>query len=284
LREQASPIVPVTITQERVKMSGNLSIPHSNIPMQQNNRIKLNQASLLKIAAMFVAIPRYVGLMLFLSGFVFNGWLLSALHIVEGVAGLSLAVLEGFALSYILSRRQLGFSRGDKIAVFVVVAILLVLLPVCATPYLLFLFDGTQVFVAQQTGFVQGLLKFCWVAATASMPILIIVGVALVEKDPVDVAILNAEREALKQQTLSKIQAETEQSLLHFELLAQQARAEHRAKKQQVKQQAEQNVNKDFVCDYCGQGFESNKALAGHTGHCKARANGKQVEQVGVMQ
>jgi len=247
-----------------------------------NNRI--SQANLLKTSAMLVAIPRYVGLMLYLSGFVFTGWLLDALHIAEGVAGLSLAVLEGFALAYILSRRQLGFSRADKIAVFVVVAILLVLLPVCAAPYLLFLFDGTQVFVAQQNGFVQSLFKFVWATATASMPILIIIGVALVEKDPTDVAILNAEREALKQQRLAEIEAQTEQTTLHFELLAQQARAEHRAKKQQVKEQAEQDANKTFICDYCGQGFESTKALAGHTGHCVARANGKQQEVVEVTQ
>lgn len=253
------------------------SIP--KIP-QVNN--KISQANLLKTSAMLVAIPRYVGLMLYLSGFVFTGRMLDALHVSEGVAGLSLAVLEGFALAYILSRRQLGFSRSDKIAVFTVVAVLLVLLPVCAAPYLLFLFDGTQVFVAQQTGFVQSVFKFIWATATASMPILIIIGVALVEKDPVDVAILNAEREALKQQTLSRIAAETEQNTLHFELLAQQARAEHRAKKQKVKQQAEQDVNKTFVCDYCGAAFESNKALAGHTGHCVARANGKQAEAMGV--
>lgn len=249
-----------------------------------NSNNKISQANLLKTSAMLVAIPRYVGLMLYLSGFVFTGWLLDALHIAEGVAGLSLAVLEGFALAYILSRRQLGFSKGDKIAVFVVVAVLLVLLPVCATPYLLYLFDGTQVFVAQQNGFVQSVFKFIWATATASMPILIIIGVALVEKDPTDVAILNAEREALKQQTLSRIEAETEQTLLQYELQAQQARAEHRAKKQQVKEQAEQDANKNYVCDYCGQGFESTRALAGHTGHCKARANGKQVEQVGVTQ
>ena len=244
----------------------------------------MKQANLLKIAAMLVAAPRYIGLMLFLSGFVFTGWLLDALHVAEGIAGLSLAVLEGFALAYILSRRQLGFSKGDKIAVFAVVAVLLVLLPVCAAPYLLYLFDGTQLFAAQHSGPVQDVFKFVWATATASMPILIIVGVALVEKDPTDVAILNAEREATKQQTLSRIEAETEQTLLQYELQAQQARSEHRVRKQQVKDQAEQDVNKTFICDYCGQGFESTKALAGHTGHCKARANGKQTEQLQIAQ
>lgn len=241
-------------------------------------KFAIKQASLLKIAAMIVAAPRYVGLMLYLSGFVFSGWMRDTMHVAEGVAGLSLAVLEGFAISYILSRRQLGFSKADKAAVFVVVGVLLVLLPLCATPYLVFLFDGTQLFTAQQGNLVAAVLKFCWATATASMPILIIIGVALVEKDPTDVAITIAEREALKQQTLSKIEAETEQALLRFELMAQQARAEHRVKKQQVKEQVEQDVNKTFVCDYCGAAFESSKALAGHTGHCVVRANGKQKE------
>ncbi len=250
--------------------------PRTRPTLDDSRFVKLNnQASILKVAAMFVAAPRYVGLMLFLFGFVFEGWLLSALHIAEGVAGLSLAVLEGFALAYILSRRQLGFSKADKIAVVAVVAVLLVLLPLCATPYLLWLFDGTQIFGAKQAGFVAGGFKFVWATATASMPILIVVGVALIEKDPVDVQILNAERQALLQQTLSKIEAETEQVTLQYKLLAQQAKAEHKVEKQQLEQQAEQNANKEFVCDYCGAGFESNKALAGHTGHCRARQNGK---------
>jgi len=236
--------------------------------------MKINQASLLKFFAMLVASPRYVGLMLFLSGFVFTGRWLTVLHVFEGVAGLSLAVLEGFALAYILSRRQLGFCRADKIALFVVVGLLLLLLPLCATPYLLFLFDGTQLFVAQQTGSVESLLKFCWVAGSVLMPILVIVGVALVEKDPVDVGILNAERQALLQQTLSRIEAETEQIVLQYKLLAQQARTEHRTKEQHIEKRAEQNINKDFVCDVCGAAFESTKALAGHTGHCRSRTNG----------
>lgn len=234
-----------------------------------------NQPTLLKIAAMLVAAPRYVGLMLFLSGFVFNGWLLDALHVAEGVAGLSLAILEGFALAYILSRRQLGFSKFDKGLLLAVVAILLVLLPLCATPYLLFLFDGSKLFAPEQTRFVVSLLKFCWAAATASMPILIVVGVALVEKDPVDVEILNAERQALLQQRLAEIEADTEQRVLHFRLLAQQARAGHKASQQRIEKDVEQNLSKDFVCLACGAAYETQKALSGHAGHCKARANGK---------
>lgn len=243
----------------------------------------MKQSNLLKIAAMLVAAPRYVGLMLFLSGFVFEGWLMPVLHIAEGVAGLSLAVLEGFALAYILSRRQLGFSTLDKILLLIVVAVLLILLPICATPYLLFLFDGSKVFVTQQNGFVAEVFKFIWTAATASMPILIIIGVALVEKDPVDVQILNAERQALLQQKLAEIEAETEQKVLQFKLQAQQARSNHKAKGQQLEKEAQQNINKTFICTSCGAAFENQKGLAGHTGKCKIRTNGKHVELAEVQ-
>jgi hypothetical protein len=245
----------------------------------QSAHVQLNHnritPTLLKIAAMLVAAPRYVGLMLFLSGFVFNGWFLNALHIAEGVAGLALATLEGFALAYILSRRQLGFSSGDKRAIVAVVGGLLVLLPLCATPYLVSLFDGTQVFATQQNDFALSLLKFCWVAGTASMPILIIIGVALVEKDPVDVQILNAERQALLQQTLARIEAETEQITLQYKLQGKQARTLHKAQEQHLEEEALQNVSKKFVCDTCGAAFETQKGLSGHTGHCKAKTNGK---------
>ncbi len=248
----------------------------------------------LKTAAMFVAIPRYVGLFLFLSGFVFEGYVLTALHVMEGVAGLSLAVLEGFALSYILSRRQLGFSRTDKRMLLFVVVVLLVLLPVGVAPYLLFLFDGTNVFaqsvsaaaIVAQASAPWG-WKFVWAAAVASMNIWVIVGVSLVEKDPVDVQIMRAQREAELEQTLSRIraetqqavsriEAETEQTLLQYRLQAQQARAEHRAEKQHIETRAEQSMSNPFVCDRCGRGFESSKALAGHKGHCKAKAGGEQ--------
>ncbi len=242
--------------------------------------MKVNQPSILKVAAMLVAAPRYVGLMLFLSGFVFDGWLLSALHVAEGVAGLSLAVLEGFALAYILSRRQMGFSSFDKTLMLIVVGVLLVLLPLCATPYLLFLFDGSRLFVAQQSSVVVDMFKFVWAAATASMPILIIIGAALVEKDPVDVQILNAERQALLQQRLAEMEAETEQRVLHFRLLAQQARAGHKAKQQQIEKEAEQNLSKAFVCEHCQAAFETQKGLSGHIGHCKGRANGKHEPEV----
>ena len=253
--------------------------------------MKTNQATILKIAAMLVAAPRYVGLMLYLSGFVFAGWMLDGLHFAEGVAGLALAVLEGFALAFILSRRQLGFSRADKILMLVVVVALLILLPLCATPYLLYLFDGTNLFAEQQS-FVVSVLKFAWATATASMPVLIVVGVALVERDPVDVELLRAERQALLEQTLSKIraetkqelskiEAETEQTLLQHKLTAQQTKADHKQSMQQVEQEIEQAISKDFVCE-CGAAFDSPRALAGHKGHCKIKQNGKVAALNGV--
>lgn len=250
--------------------------------MESKRDWRINQPLILKVAAMFVAAPRYVGLMLFLSGFVFSGTFLDALHVAEAVAGLSLAVLEGFALAYILSRRQLGFSSTDKKFIVAVVAVLLIMLPLCAAPYLLNLFDGSQLF-APVPGTLVAVFKFAWAAATASMPILIIVGVALVEKDPVDVQLLNAEREALLKQRLAEIEAETEQKVLHFRLLAQQARTDHRTKTQQVAteaEQAQQAASKTFVCSNCGSAFESAKGLAGHTGHCKAKVNGTERQQV----
>lgn len=261
----------------------------SNPSAKHNTPVKIDTPKALKVAAMVTATPRYVGLMLYISGFVFSGWLLDAMHIAEAMAGLSLAVLEGFALSYILSRRQLGFAQMDKILVYVVVGILLILLPVCAGPYLWYLFNGSSIFASEQTSFVVALLKFIWIAATASMPVLIIIGVALVEKDPTDVAISLAEREAEKEKTLARIRAEaeqfvaetearTEQILLEHKLSAKQTKAEYKQKEQRV----EQEEQKDFACEYCGSAFSSIKALNGHLGHCKAKpeqvtvsANGK---------
>lgn len=208
------------------------------------NFIYDDTAKVLKTAAMTVAAPRYIGLMLFISGFHFNGSFLSFMHVLEGFAGLSLAILEGFAISYILSRRQLDFSKVDKGIIIIIVAVLLILLPLCATPYLIYLFDQTDVFLSE-----NNVVKFLWIAATASMPILIIAGVAMVEKDPVDVAIMNAERTAKKKQRLAEISAETEGIMLEYNLKKTELRRQYQKPKQTKASKRDEKSWKDKLKD-----------------------------------
>lgn len=189
-----------------------------------------------------MAFPRYVGLMLFISNFEFVGWALTGVHILEGFAGFALAVLEGFAISYILSRRQLGFSKADTWAIIAVTAILLILLPLCATPYLIFLFDGTTLFDVDNI-----FMKFIWIAATASMPVFIIVGVALVEKDPVDVTIMNAQRKAELKKTLAKLGAETEEIVLEYNLRKTQLRKDYKKPKKEVVEKKAKTEDSDWL-------------------------------------
>lgn len=184
---------------------------------------------ILKTAAMIVATPRYIGLMLFISGFRFSGYYLSAMHILEGLAGLALAILEGFAVTYILSRRQLGFSKTDTWLIYIVSIVLLISLPLCAGPYMEYLFDGTLMFDDTNE-----IIKFLWIVATVSMPILIIAGVALVENDPIDVQIMKAERLAIKKKTIAQIQCEADEIALEYDLRKKAMRKDF---KQQQKQE-----------------------------------------------
>lgn len=214
-----------------------------------------NQGTLLKIAAMLVAIPRYVGLMLFISGFQFAGSSLIALHVAEGVAGLALAVLEGFALAYILGIYPLLESKAQQRTVLGIVLTLLITLPLCAAPYMLKLFDGSDIFAEADST----LLKFAWVTATLAMPMLIIAGVAVVEQHSSAVRLAKASHRADVKQQLQQIKAAPQQA----QAAPQQSEA--------APQQAESAEPAEHICPNCGVSKPSGKSLAGHLAHCKAK-------------
>lgn len=213
------------------------------------------QGTMLKVAAMLVAIPRYVGLMLFITGFRFEGVPLVALHIAEGVAGLSLAVLEGFAIAYIFSKFPLIQSVAQKWLLSTLVSILLIMLPLCVAPYMLELYDGTKLFVELDSL----LLKFTWVTATVAMPMLIIAGVALVEQNSTDYKLLKQlHKPHAATTTATKEQAATTTTTTVATIAATNTQVEPSS----------------FTCA-CGSSFSSKQALGGHVRTCKEAQNAK---------
>lgn len=98
--------------------------------------MKIREAEVLQAAAVAVAAPRYMGAFAYAIGIslpVAWGWFAT----VEILSGLAMALLEGWAVAYI-SRRWQGIPRGTMRHTIVGVfqAVLLLMLPLTALPYL----------------------------------------------------------------------------------------------------------------------------------------------------
>lgn len=252
-----------------------------------------NTAAILKTSAMAVSIPRYVGILFYASGLAWvSTW--SALHIAELVAGCALALLEGFAISYMVDRVQLNTSKVEQGITILVALLLLLLLPLAAVPSMYFAYSGTHLFYASPDNAYQTVFTCGWLFAVAAMPILIIVGVGLTQSDPMERKLKQAEKqaeteqriaelEAITEQRIAEMKARTQQTLLTYQLENRQTKAEFKQKSGAIEQEFEQTAatNKLFVCD-CKQTFASQKALNGHRAHCKVKSNGYQVEPVGI--
>lgn len=279
-------------------MSNNI-LPQSNLSSQQNiPSKKLNTATILKTSAMAVSIPRYVGILFYASGLGFNGaW--GFAHYAELIAGVCLALLEGFALSYMVDRVQLNTSKIEQAAIIAVALLLLILLPLAAIPSMYFAFIGASLFASFAGNVAQVCFTCAWLFAVAAMPILIILGVGLTQSDPLERQLQQSIKRATTEQEIAKldastkqviaeIEARTQQIILQYQLQNRQTKASYKQQSSRIEQQHEQDEALPFAC-VCNQRFATVKALSGHKANCdqwkQGQANGKaELEQVGVLQ
>jgi hypothetical protein len=210
------------------------------------NTPKFDQAKLLKVAAVAIAAPRYMGAFgsaVGLDVLDHFTWLAD----VEAYSGAAMALLEGFALAFVLSKWRL-LKPGLHFAILLLfICLLAATLPAVAVPYLL----------AEQTGQQVSLLfadvywlQVCWSFLVAGVPMLVIMAVGFADTPD-------------------------EQEQLARRAKAEQTRQATRQAEQQAKQQTRQTVSKPFVCESCGERFSKQQGLNGHRAHCKAQANGK---------
>lgn len=231
--------------------------------------MKFSQANILKVSAVTIAAPRYVGAFAASIG-------MSALEIfpslayIEMFSGAAMALLEGFALAFILGKiRQLepGTTQHKTLTRFA--WMIAATLPIIGLPYLLSeqnqqtiteLFAGNLLIFAFQIG---------WSLTVLIVPVLVVMAVGYADVDQIEQKILAAKDRA----KVAKEEARVEQTVQKIGQAAKQT-------KLQIKQeleQAKQDVSKPFSCDYCTASFESIKGLNGHLAHCKSKQNGSKI-------
>ena len=196
----------------------------------------IRQATILKVSAVAIAAPRFAGIFVSAIGSTpteLYPWLVHA----ELISGFAMAVLEGFAVSYVLSKWRLLKPGSTNWVILLILACLLALtLPMAAIPYLLTEQSGQSI-AAVFAG--NMLLQAAWSFLIAFVPLLVVMAVGFADSDQFT-------WQQHEQQQVSKI----------------------KQAKKQAKEQAEQGDQ--LTCEHCGQGFPSKRARAGHMAHCKA--------------
>lgn len=253
---------------------------------------KFNTATILKISAMAVSIPRYVGILFYASSLSFVAIeQFDTAHIAELFAGCALALLEGFALSYMIDRVQQNTSRVEQGLIIIVACLLLILLPVAAIPSMYYYYSAHSLFndLADKSNDIAKILFTCsWLFAVATMPILIIVGVGLTQSDPLERKLKQeiktaetkqriAELRAQTEQRIAEIGAKTRQTLLHYQLENRQTRATYQQESGRIEQdkaKQEQRELLPFSC-VCEAHFATVKALNGHKASCEQWRQGQ---------
>jgi hypothetical protein len=218
----------------------------------------MRQAQFLKVAAVSIAAPRYIGAFgasIGVSALSKLPWLAN----VEMFSGGAMALLEGFALAFILGKLRLldPASPQHKTLTRLAWAIALTL-PVIGLPYLLSEQNGLTVKQLFATGGLTFPLQVFWSLVVLIVPVLVVMAVGYADIDSFERDSLLANREAKVKQVKQQI----------------------KQNQQQAKQTIEQNLSKPFACEVCGTSFPSAKALNGHKAHCKLSANGKQTVSV----
>jgi hypothetical protein len=241
------------------------------------------QANLLKIAAVAIAIPRYAGAFALSAGYVAEGDLHRYLGIAEVIAGVSMAVLEGFALAFILNKwRLLKTSSLPWWSLLMVISLLALSLPMVAVPYLYF---------AQGLSIISSIFPNIWVQngwnfVVAGVPMLVVVGVGLADVDELererrqlDYELEVRTKRAEVELAVSQFDLEAERDKISNELELNKLKADHKVSMRNMSAKADRNVSKSFICEYCNEAFAKHQQLNGHLAHCKVKQNGNNSEE-----
>lgn len=248
----------------------------------------INQANILKVAAVTIAVPRYAGAFALSAGFVAEGQLHTSLGIAEVVAGVSMALLEGFALAFILGKWRLLKVYSPTWYALLGVSLLLALsLPLVAVPYLYFMQTS---YTGVTELFNSIFLQNSWNFVVAFVPMLIVIGVGLAdvnelerEEKRVDFELQVSRKKAMLEIELSKLQLDVEEIKVANELKVRKLKAQYKVDVSNVEAKTQQNILLPFVCENCGEAYEQERQLRGHKAHCKGKVNGKAHELVEVL-
>lgn len=208
---------------------------------------KINQANVLKVAAVAIAAPRYMGAFAVAIGIdALKQYPLLA-H-AEVLSGGAMALLEGFAVAFVLSKwRKLKPASASWFVLLTFAILLAATLPLVAAPYLLIEQDSST---AQALFANHRLLQIAWSILVAGVPMLVIMAVGFADVELAEAELAQFEPKSANFEPVSSAEVQAQ--------LASSAQA-------QLK----------LSCSACSKTFISSKALCGHKAHCRAKANGK---------
>ncbi len=189
--------------------------------------------SLLKVAAISIAIPRTMGLSVAMLG-VSAKHEYPALVVAELWSGLGLAILEGIAIAYVFSKWK--HSRDDKVLSSFIVAFVLTW-PLVFAPYLVAEQDGLTMSELTGAGLLGVSLRLLWSGLVATLPMLIVAGVGYADSVVEGLVEVKQDSSGIKQGL-----AESSSNLA------------------------------GPTCAKCGKQFATKQALGGHSRHCKGIA------------
>lgn len=257
---------------------------------------KFTQASFLKFAATAVAAPRLLGWALISVGYVPAGNVLDYLHLFEAAAGIALAILEAWAISFVFAKwRLMKKSTFDFWSLTVVLGLMVLTFIFVSSPYLYFMQTAPVSVSAMFSPLGQPwstVVQLLWCVASISASILVVVAVGIADYDE-----LEAERKQFSfELEKSELETKSERSKVSKQVDIERIRAAGAIEIERIKQQhrlelkrvssettqRQSEIAKPFVCPFCEKGFDSQNGLNGHVGHCQAKVNGKQqqVERV----
>ena len=162
-------------------------IPNIKLP-------NIKQSSLLKVAAISVAAPRYMGAFGYAVGLGTIStipWLASA----EVWSGAAMAVLEGWALAYTMGRwRLLRPGSMQWYTLLLMLMLLAATIPLIATPYLV----GEQLGLKAKALFADmpTWVQYGWTFIVSAVPVLIVMAVGFADVDEAEHRVAAVQRRA----------------------------------------------------------------------------------------
>ncbi len=224
----------------------------------------MRQSTLLKVAAIAIAAPRYAGAFAVSIGadpFTAIPWLLT----VEVASGAAMALLEGLAVAYVFAQWRLLVSSSLQWKVLGGLLLMMLLtVPLVSLPYLLAAQTGTH----QITEFMPFWARVAWSLVVLAVPPLVIGAVGYADQDA-----------AAVEQHRANQQIAIEQSRANRLLAVEQSRQQVRAGKEQSTElnQLPASAVVSYVCPTCSKPFSTQRALNGHKAHCRPAktVNGK---------
>jgi len=212
------------------------------------------QSTWLKIAAITIAAPRYVGAFAVAVGADPFAAVPPLLHI-EVASGAAMAVLEGLAVAYVFAQWRLtrqGTLQHRVLAAML--AAMLLTVPLIGLPYLL----AAQAETYRLAGFMPFWVRTLWSLVVLAVPPLIIGAVGYADFDEAELVRHQAAR-----------QADIEQAQLLLEQTRQQSRQQKQLLRRQSRPEAEEGAVIRYRCPHCSRLFGSKRGLNGHLAHCK---------------